>query len=508
MPRTRLFQQIQRALRASRPSEPQTARPASYVLGRRQLLRGLGLSAGALALSSAFAACRGRTHTTHGPHVVVVGAGLAGLTAAYRLAQRGRSVDIYEANHRTGGRVYTLHNHFATKVELGGEFIDTQHFAIRKLVGELGLNLVDREAAAAQLDDERYLLGGERWSGARVREMFGPITQRIEADRVAHGAGAASYASNNPVHRELDHLSISEWCHRNGFDGPARTLLELSCLSEFGCEPSEQSYLNLLYEMSGNDLADGERFVVKEGSDAIARRLEERLPNKVHLEHRLQSVRLRADGRLDAIFDANGRTTHVSADEIVLAIPFTQLRKCDLDGLPISMPQRRAIETARYGTNSKVVVGMSSRPWVADGASGDSLSDDVYHLSYDASQGFPTQGAAMVSFTGGHLGLAVGERDVRSRAEHFVTHLERAFPGSRAAYDGKAVRMVWGTARHFEGSYMCYAPGDWTGFAGAERLQAGNVHFAGEHTGSAQGYMEGAVDSGERAAAEILRARA
>ncbi|WP_394841001.1 NAD(P)/FAD-dependent oxidoreductase [Pendulispora brunnea] len=482
------------------------ARPPQF--GRRQLMRGLGLSTGALALSAMFSACRGRVRSAHGPHVVVVGAGLAGLTAAYRLAERGRSVDVYDANHRTGGRVYTLRQHFATKVELGGEFIDANHFAIRKLVTELGLNLVDRNATATQLDDERYLFGGQRWTEASVQEMFSPIVQRIETDRIAHGAGSASYASVNPIHRELDHLSISEWCHRHGFDGPARKLLELSCLSEFGREPSEQSYLNLLYEMSDHQNEDEERFVLKEGSDAITTRLEERLPRKVHLEHRLQSVRLRADGRLDAIFDVNGRTTHVAADELVLAIPFTQLRKCELSGLPITLPQRRAIETAHYGTNSKVVVGMASRPWVADGASGSSLSDDVYHLSYDASQGFPTAGAAMVSFTGGNLGLAVGERDVRARAEHFVAQLDRAFPGARAAYDGNAVRMVWGTARHFEGSYMCYAPGDWTAFAGAERLQAGNVHFAGEHTGSAQGFMEGAVDSGERAAAEILRATA
>jgi len=159
----------------------------------------------------------------------------------------------------------------------------------------------------------------------------------------------------------------------------------------------------------------------------------------------------------------------------------------------------------RAGAQRTVVVGMASRPWIADGASGASCSDDVYHVSWDASHGFPTGRAAMVSFTGGKLGLAVGERNVRTQAEHFIAHLDRAFPGARAAYDGNAVRMVWGTAPNFEGSYMCYAPGDWTGFAGAERLQAGNVHFAGEHTARAQGYMEGAVDSGERAAAEILR---
>ena len=510
MPKAILLQKLRRALRTV--AAPDKIQPITgFRFGRRHMLRGLGITAGALTASSLPPSCfRGSSDASpSGRRVVVVGAGLAGLTVAYRLAQRGQLVELYDANSRLGGRAYTMHSNFTNKVELGGEFIDSDHHVIRNLVAELGLNLIDAEGASSRLEDERYFLRGQRWTETQMDELLEPIARKLREDRTAHGAGEASYLSAKPVHRELDRLSVSEWFHRNGFDGPARTMLELVCQSEGGREPSEQSYLNLLYQMSdddGDEEGSGdERFVVKEGSGAIASRLESRVPRKVSFEHRLQSVRMRSDGRPEAIFDANGRTVHVVADKLVLAIPFTQLRKCELQGLSISPPQRRAIEQARYGTNSKLVVGMSSRPWVAQGASGESLSDEVYHGSYDASRGFSTKGAAMISFTGGNLGLAVGERDVRIQAERFAAKLDGTFPGARAAYDGNAVRMVWGTARYFEGSYMCYAPGEWTAFAGAEGLQAGNVHFAGEHTGRAKGFMEGAIDSGERVAAEILR---
>ncbi|WP_394822267.1 flavin monoamine oxidase family protein [Pendulispora albinea] len=494
--------------------------------GRRQLLQTFGMAAGAASLGAALPACasgvdekddgpeidaQSSAVATRGPQIVVVGAGLAGLTAAYRLAQRGRRVRVVDANDRIGGRTFTLRDRFPTKVELGGELIDTGHVAIQRLVGELGLHLLDLVGATATLERERYFLRGETYTEERIIELFRPIARQLDADYEAQGPEIASYDSNNEVQRRLDRTSIQEWFDQHGFHGPARSLLEVAYVGEYGREAFEQSYLNLLYlisteapplELFGDS---DERFTVKEGNDAIAKGLAARLPEPVRLEHRLLALRGKSDGRVEVVLDAGRRTVQITADQVVVAIPFTQLRKCEISGIEIASAQRLAIDRLNYGTNSKLMLGMSSRPWVAAGTSGSSTTDLDYQQSWDSSRGYATTGAAITSFSGGKHGLSVGEGRVQDQAARFVARLERVFPGAAAAYDGTAVRMVWGTARHFEGSYSCYAPGDWTKISGAEKLRFGNVHVAGEHTSTDfQGYMEGAVESGERAAAEIL----
>ncbi|WP_394834927.1 FAD-dependent oxidoreductase [Pendulispora rubella] len=531
MARTDLFGRVARAMRTAIWLERRGVRreAGQLEMGRRQLLQTFGLAAGVATLGAALPACAtgdghedGASEPGSQPSavsasepVVVVGAGLAGLTAAYRLAQRGRRVRVFDANNRVGGRTFTLRNEFDTKVEMGGEFIDTGHVAIQRLAGELGLHLVDLTEATSSLERERYFLRGERYTEAQIVEWFRPIARQLDEDYAAQGPNIASYDSNNEVQRRLDRTSIEEWFDRHRFHGPARAIIELAYIGEYGRETCEQSYLNLLYLISSEApplelFGDSdERFTVREGNDAIATSLAARLPEPVTLEHRLVALRSKSDGRVEVVLEERGRRVLETADHVVVAIPFTQLRKCEIAGVAVTSAQRRAIDILNYGTNGKLMLGMSSRPWVADGASGASTTDVAYQQSWDSSRGYPTEGAAMTCFSGGKLGLALGEGRIRDQAARSLAQLDRIFPGSAAAYDGKSVRMAWGTARHFEGSYACYAPGDWTRISGAEKLRFGNIHVAGEHTSTDfQGFMEGAVESGERAAAEVLAGRA
>jgi monoamine oxidase len=100
--------------------------------------------------------------------------------------------------------------------------------------------------------------------------------------------------------------------------------------------------------------------------------------------------------------------------------------------------------------------------------------------------------------------VSVGESNPEAQGRRFAEALDAVFPGTAAAFTGRAARMHWPSARHFEGSYACYAPTDRVRFGGAEADPVGGVFFAGEHTSPWQGYMNGAVESGERAAREVL----
>lgn len=124
-------------------------------LSRRQLLGGMA-AIGGLGMLPAGNEKIPAGRSASGSGVLVVGAGIAGLTAAYRLQQSGVRVDVVEASRRVGGRLRSLRNVVGSPgvVEMGGEFIDTRHTAVRSLATELGLELADLRLADAGLESE------------------------------------------------------------------------------------------------------------------------------------------------------------------------------------------------------------------------------------------------------------------------------------------------------------------------------------------------------------------
>jgi monoamine oxidase len=120
----------------------------------------------------------------------------------------------------------------------------------------------------------------------------------------------------------------------------------------------------------------------------------------------------------------------------------------------------------------------------------------------------PGKAGVLTNFTGGRHGLEIASGTPAERAAEFAGQIDRVFPGVAATRNGRQARFTWPTFPWTQGSYTCYKPGQWTGFGGEEGRRVGNLHFAGEHTSeSAQGFMEGGCESGERVAAEILEGR-
>lgn len=529
MSKTALFQRVQRALmlasaaEARHLSRSELDERRELALSRRALLRASVALSGGAAVSPLLGACRpavrdgagARTASGRGTaSVVIVGAGLAGLTCAYRLLQRGIAARVFDANARLGGRTFTLHGSgLGSRVELGGEFIDSGHKRIQKLGRELGLSLVDLPAATRGLTQERYFIRDQHYTERDMIEAFRPVARVLQSDFAALGEPTyASYASHSAKARELDRLSIRQWLSLHRIAEPIRTLLDVAYTAEYGLETEQQSYLNLLYliDLQGDPFLlygdSDEAFTILEGNASIAERLAARLPTGVQLESRLEAVKRRADGSLWVSLSVAGTSVELAADRLVLALPFNQLRKADLR-VSLSTAKRRALANLRYGTNAKLMAGTASRPWLATGSTGTSFNDAIYHESWDAARGFPDVAGVAASFSGGKLGIAMGSGTADFQARRFLSRLDRVYPGTSAVYTGHAVRFHWPTAKLFEGSYACYGPTDYTSFLGSEGEAEGNVHFCGEHTSTeAQGYMEGAVESGERVATEISAA--
>jgi len=523
MARTPLFRVLERTLRQARqaarnPSGSPAAdtRGPSRPFSRREFLR----TTGAAALGVGLVGCGGGRGTggRSDADVLIVGAGIAGLTAGWRLSQAGVPVRILEAQERVGGRMYTLRNHFAAGqvAELGGELIDTGHVNIRAMAREMGLELDDLHENET-MEPEIWYFGGRHIGEADLLRAWAPVAARIESELAALPLPEEWpwITWDAPAGAEaLDRLSLAEWLAGVEMDGWFRDLLDVGFTSEYGLEAGEQSALNL-HTLVDTDpdafLIYGEgdvRFHVRGGNDQIPRALAERLEPEIERGVRLESVRTGADGRYE-LSVRNGNTSRtLRAHHVILAIPFTLLRQVEMD---VELPdvKRRAISELGYGTNAKLMMGFRERVWRgAHGAAGTVITDLPFQVTWETSRAQAGEEGILTNFTGGNVGVTLGQGSAEERAKAVVGELERIFPGLTEAHDpSQAVRFHWPTHDWTRGSYSCYRPGQWTGLAGAEGMQVGGLHFAGEHTSlDAQGFMEGGCESGERAAAEVLQA--
>ncbi len=519
MGRTPLFRLLQRAAAIARASRHvrmpldefhDVVRSRHVDKQRRRLLQGAGASALLAGCQSLPSPMRGNNDG----EVVIVGAGIAGLTAAWRLRQQGVAVRVFEAQDRVGGRMLSLRNHFpdGQVIELGGELIDTDHVRIRALAAELELPLDDLLDGDSDIDT--WYFDGRAISEHEIVQAFVPIAAAIERDLAAAGDGDYDYKDENPAFRALDALTISQWLDRNGVSGWLRKLLDVAYTTEMGLETDQQSALNLLTFIGIEDKdafrifgASDERFHVRGGNDLIPHTLATRMSGALETGHVLEAVRADAEG-YTLSFRHGTASRQVRAKQVILAMPFTLLRQIRID-VELPARKRNAIDNLAYGTNAKLMIGFDRRVWRDHKANGASMSDLSYQTTWDTTRKQPGDGGVLTNFTGGRHGVELGQGSPKQQADAASRDLDRVFPGIAAARAGaREARFHWPSHRWSLGSYACFRPGDWSGLRGAMAESVGGLHFAGEHCAAeTQGFMEGGCESGELAAHAVLAQR-
>jgi monoamine oxidase len=476
---------------------------------RRRLLQGAGIAALGATAAGRFV---GQGRASAAPKIVVVGGGLAGLTCAYRLKQAGYAAEVHEASSRIGGRCWTIRNAFQQGqiAEHGGELIDTGHRELRRLAAELGLDLVDLLAAEAAGTDEGYWFDGAAYTHAQATADFAAVGAKLKADLKAAGYPTL-YSSYTQRGYELDHMSVIDWIEESVPGGVASRfgrLLDVAYNIEYGADSSRQSSLNLIYLLGyapNGPLAlfgeSDERFHIVGGNDQVPTRLAALLDAQITTGSTLTAISLTAGGRVRLTFG----TTTVTADKVVLALPFSLLRSVDYSGAGFSPVKQTAIRELDMGTNSKLHLQFTGRVWEALGSNGSTFADTGYQNTWDVTRGQPGTAGILVDYTGGTIGASFGSGTAQTRAKKFLGQIEPVLPGLTAAWNGLATLDFWKSYPWTKGSYSYWQVGQYTKFSGSERQQEGNCHFAGEHTSiDFQGYLNGAVESGERAASEVV----
>jgi monoamine oxidase len=485
---------------------------------RRTLLRRGGAVVAAAAASSALPRWLPEASAATAPRIVVVGAGLAGLTATYRLKQAGYRATLYEASDRLGGRCWTIRGAFDAGqiAEHGGELIDQGHTEVRKLAHELGLRLDNLLAAEPNGSEDFYWFDGAPYTYAQATDDLNGLYQTLHKDVVA-ASYPTLYTGWTERGYELDHMSIVDWINQSvpgGIGSKLGQLLDVAYNIEYGAESSRQSALNLIYLLGYSGQGQlrifgpsNEKYHVVGGNDQIASGLAAALTGQINTGWELVAIKRNADASYALTFETGGATRTVTADQVILALPFSLLRAVDYSKAGFNAIKRTAIRELAMGTNSKLHVQFSERLWRSLGNNGNTYADTGYQNTWEVTRAQPGTPGILVDYTGGTIGASFGSGTPAERAQQFLTQLKPVLPGIDTRWNGRATVDFWLGYPWTKGSYSYWGVGQYTRFAGAERESSGNCHFAGEHTSiDFQGYLNGAVESGERAAGEVLAA--
>lgn len=466
-----------------------------------------------------------------GPSVAIVGGGLAGLACALSLADRGVHATVFEASNRAGGRIFSNRDCFGGQVaEWGGELIDSGHEALLSLAGRFGLPLVDVRAAEPPGAEETYHFLGAYYPRARADEDFAPVYDAVARD-AADAPFPTRYDRFTARGKRLDGTSVHDWIERRvpgGHASPVGALLDVAYTVEYGADTTDQSALGLVYLLAYQPVPgrlavfgdSDERYRIQGGNQRLTEAIADHLGvgRSVQLGHALVRIRRTAAGRYELTFRKGAGTVVATFDHVVLCLPFAVLREVDHARAGFDARKLRAIAELGRGRNGKTQLQLEARTWNGTGpwpgpSNGTTYADTGYQASWDVTRGQPGESGVLCMYSGGSVTLALEATSpfataqipaVARDAASMLARVERVLPGIAARWNGKAIQSIPHRSPFFRLSYSYYRVGQATAFCGHERARQGGVLFAGEHTSTwFQGYMNGAAEEGQRAAAEL-----
>jgi len=234
-------------------------------------------------------------------------------------------------------------------------------------------------------------------------------------------------------------------------------------------------------------------------------KLAQKVGNGIETNSRLVALSRRGDGRHRVVVLRDGAEREDIADRVILALPFTLLRVVDLRDAGFGARKMRSINELGMGRNTKLQLQFADRFWLQGASNGEYRLRGSFQTTWEVTRAQPGTSGILNFFSGGSAAVAAGLTGMESQANASLAELARCAPASERAWNGRVIRNAWDRNPWSLGSYALVKPGQYTSFYGVEAQPRGHVYFAGEHTSvESQGYLNGAVESGMRAAGEVL----
>lgn len=416
---------------------------------------------------------------------VIIGAGFAGLACALKLKENGFDVTVIEARKRTGGRVFSYRPDAepGLVIELGAEWIGASHERVIEMCRKYGIETEDNTFNDRLLFENKFYKPGEWNYSPEWKEKF---------DRILADYRKMSDADK----RKLDKMDWWRFLVNNGIPDRDLEIREYADSTDFGESIRFVSAYGALAEYAESSERNEMDFKARGGNSSITDALANDLgTDKIILGRKVLSVK---GGDSPKVVCDDG--TSYDCDFVICTVPTYSLLKINWDP---ALPEDKlaAINSLQYSRINKCATLFSKRFWDEEGYS--ILSDTFSHYFYHATKNQSNPSGVLISYTIGDKADMFSKMNKAQRIETVAASLTLPAGDVRGLVTDN-INYYWGGDEYSRGAYALYGSGQWFDVMPVIKEKTGRIYFAGEHLADWQGFMEGAVNSGEEAAENIL----
>jgi monoamine oxidase len=454
---------------------------------RRQFLTLIGAAAFSASVATPGLSQRRRT-------AVVIGAGFAGLAAAFKLKKAGWTVIVLEARDRIGGRVFSYRFPGTNLIcELGAEWVGESHERIRSLCSEFGIPLQKHQFEDYLLQNGNLSRPGQWGFSPKAKAAFEKLI--------------GQYEKFTPQQkRRLDKYDWWNYLEKIGFSQEDLRLRDLMDSTDFGESIRHVSAYAALAEYAESSSKNEMDYKMVGGNSRLAEELAKRIgPENIRLSTAVTSVR-QTKGKITInVAEINGFPDRVPAglraDAVICTVPIQSLLKIQFEP-PLTAVQQNAAEQLTYARICKNSVLYDERFWRDENFS--LVSDVTSHFYFHSTQRQPGRAGVLTSYAVGEKADVLASQGDTRRMKIISEDL-RDFDDRAPSLARAISSYAWQRDEYTDGAYALYKPGQWFGIRPILQQSHGKVLFAGEHLADWQGFMEGAIETGEAAAKALIK---